>query len=88
MSSPPSGGPEKFAGKASNFFGRMGANLETFWERVTEGIEIQALWAQFMAEARASYSLYTREVDWAAMERESAPNASSRPPARCSGPCC
>ena len=71
MPTPPSSGPEKFAGKASNFFGRMGANLETFWERVTEGIEIQALWAQFVAEARASYSLYTREVDWAALERES-----------------
>ena len=71
MPTPPSSGPEKFAEKASNFFGRVGANFETFWERVTEGIEIQALWAQFMAEARASYSLYTREVDWTALERES-----------------
>ena len=71
MSSPPSSGPEKFAEKASNFFGRMGASLETFWQRVTEGLEVQVLWTQFVAEARASYSLYTREVDWAALERES-----------------
>lgn len=71
MSPSPSSGPEKLAETASNFFGRVGANLETFWERVTEGIAIQALWAQFMAEARASYSLYTREVDWAALARES-----------------
>jgi sigma-B regulation protein RsbU (phosphoserine phosphatase) len=71
MSSPPSSGPEKFAGKVFVFFGHLGAHLGTFWQRVTEGIEIQALWAQFMAEARASYSLYTREVDWAALERES-----------------
>jgi sigma-B regulation protein RsbU (phosphoserine phosphatase) len=71
MSSRPSSGPEKFAGKAFVFFGHLGAHLDTFWQRVTEGIEIQALWAQFVAEARASYSLYTREVDWAALERES-----------------
>ena len=71
MSSLPSSGPEKFAEKASNFFGRMGASLETFWQRVTEGLEVQVLWTQFVAEARASYSLYTREVDWAALERES-----------------
>jgi sigma-B regulation protein RsbU (phosphoserine phosphatase) len=37
---------------------------------VTEGVELQALWAQFRAEAEASYSLYTGEVDWAAIERE------------------
>jgi hypothetical protein len=84
MSSPPSSGPEKFAGKVFVFFGHLGAHLGTFWQRVTEGIEIQALWAQFMAEARASYSLYTREVDWAALE----PDASPKPPARCSGRCC
>jgi sigma-B regulation protein RsbU (phosphoserine phosphatase) len=71
MSTSPNSGPEKFAGKAFVFFGRLGAHLGTFWERVTEGVEIQALWAQFVAEARASYSLYTREVDWAALERES-----------------
>ena len=49
----------------------MGAQIEAFWQRVTEGIEIQVLWTQFVAEARASYSLYSREVDWDALARES-----------------
>jgi phosphoserine phosphatase RsbU/P len=38
-----------------------------FWERVTEGIELQQLWRQFMAEARESYSFYSRDVDWKAI---------------------
>jgi sigma-B regulation protein RsbU (phosphoserine phosphatase) len=35
-----------------------------FWQRVTEGIELQDLWGQFKAEARSSYGLYSRDVDW------------------------
>ncbi len=34
-----------------------------FWQRVTEGIELQELWKQFVAEARVSYSLYSSEVE-------------------------
>ena len=49
---------------------RVGQRFDSFWGRVTEGLELQALWAQFIAEAQASYSLYAREVDWAALERE------------------
>ncbi|MGH9434037.1 MAG: PP2C family protein-serine/threonine phosphatase [Terriglobia bacterium] len=37
--------------------------MKTFWESVTEGIEIQDLWAQFRAEARASYGFYVKDVD-------------------------
>jgi sigma-B regulation protein RsbU (phosphoserine phosphatase) len=48
------------------FFDAIG----TFWQRVTEGLEIQVLWSQFTSEARASYSLYTREVDWDAFRHE------------------
>lgn len=44
--------------------------IGNFWQRVTEGLEVQALWTQFTAEARASYSLYTREVDWEALQGE------------------
>ena len=51
------------------FFDQVGI----FWQRVTEGIEIQALWAQFTAEARSSYSLYTREVDWDGVKTETPP---------------
>jgi sigma-B regulation protein RsbU (phosphoserine phosphatase) len=71
MAQTPSSGPEAFAEKAGNLFTRIGRHLDVFWQRVTEGLEVQVLWTQFVAEARASYSLYTREVDWAALERES-----------------
>jgi sigma-B regulation protein RsbU (phosphoserine phosphatase) len=54
-----------------DFFGRFGKRVDDFWQRVTEGLEISALWVQFVREARASYSLYSHEVDWEALERES-----------------
>ncbi|MBZ5514089.1 MAG: PP2C family protein-serine/threonine phosphatase [Acidobacteriia bacterium] len=63
--------PTERAHQAANFFSRVGATLDAFWQRVTEGIEIQVLWTQFVAEARASYSLYAREVDWDALAHES-----------------
>jgi phosphoserine phosphatase RsbU/P len=34
-----------------------------FWQRVTEGLELNQLWSQFQADARASYRLYSRDVD-------------------------
>ncbi len=43
--------------------------LEDFWRRVTEGIELQDLWTQFKSEARSSYGLYSREVDWEGIEK-------------------
>ncbi|MFB3921006.1 MAG: PP2C family protein-serine/threonine phosphatase [Terriglobia bacterium] len=48
----------------------FGGKIQEFWQRVTDGIEIQVLWTQFVAEARASYALYEREVDWEALSRE------------------
>ena len=42
----------------------------SFWQRVSEGISVQQLWGQFAAEARASYGLYSREVDWQPVEGE------------------
>jgi sigma-B regulation protein RsbU (phosphoserine phosphatase) len=35
-----------------------------FWQRVSEGRQIDDLWAQFAADARSSYGFYDREVDW------------------------
>jgi len=35
--------------------------LDRFWQRVTEGLEISELWKQFSADARASYRLYHRD---------------------------
>ena len=34
-----------------------------FWQRITEGMELNQLWKQFNAEARSSYRLYSRDVD-------------------------
>jgi phosphoserine phosphatase RsbU/P len=41
-------------------FKRAGA----FWERVSEGRQIDELWAQMSADARATYGFYGRDVDW------------------------
>ena len=35
--------------------------LDRFWVRVTEGLEIGQLWKQFHADARSSYRLYSRD---------------------------
>jgi phosphoserine phosphatase RsbU/P len=39
------------------------ARLQQFWRRVTEGLEISQLWSQFESEARASYRLYSKDVE-------------------------
>jgi sigma-B regulation protein RsbU (phosphoserine phosphatase) len=44
-------------------------SLRSFWRRVTEGIELQDLWSQFRSEARSSYGLYSRDVDWEGIEQ-------------------
>jgi len=36
--------------------------LDKFWMRVTEGLELNQLWAQFRVDARASYRLYQRDI--------------------------
>jgi len=61
---------EKHADTFGEFLTRVVRRLEAFWARVTEGLEIQVLWTQFFAEAQASYSLYSREVDWDALSHE------------------
>jgi serine phosphatase RsbU (regulator of sigma subunit) len=61
---------EKAVASLGDIIMRIGKRIEGFWQRVTEGIAVQVLWAQFMSEARASYSLYTREIDWEALRKE------------------
>ena len=41
--------------------------LRDYWQRVTEGLAIQQLWGQMKADARATYSFYSHDVDWDAM---------------------
>jgi phosphoserine phosphatase RsbU/P len=38
------------------------ARLQQFWQRVTEGLAVSRLWSQFETETRASYRLYSRDV--------------------------
>lgn len=35
--------------------------VQKFWQRVTEGLELSQLWKQFRADARSSYRLYHRD---------------------------
>jgi sigma-B regulation protein RsbU (phosphoserine phosphatase) len=63
--------------RASNLGEGLGTRLDeamnqarSFWQRVSDGISVQQLWAQFAAEARVSYGLYSREVDWEVVEGE------------------
>jgi phosphoserine phosphatase RsbU/P len=44
--------------------------LRSFWQRVTEGFAINQLWGQFLSEARTSYGLYSKDVDWDEIGRE------------------
>lgn len=46
------------------FFRRLESDVSSFWERITSGLEMEALWRQFVSEAREGYDLYSREVDW------------------------
>lgn len=36
---------------------------DRFWQRVTEGMQLNELWGQFRADARTSYRLYSQDVD-------------------------
>jgi phosphoserine phosphatase RsbU/P len=49
---------------------RAGGRSRSFWQRVTEGLEVQQLWGQFISEAKASYGLYSKDVDWDEIKRE------------------
>src|SRR6266852_547075 len=44
-----------------------GQRVQRYWQRVTGGANLEQLWNQFSADARHSYDLYSREVDWDSM---------------------
>jgi hypothetical protein len=54
---PPSAGRQSF-----------GTRISQFWQRVTDGLEINQLWNQFRADARTSYRLYSRGIDYTRRE--------------------
>jgi sigma-B regulation protein RsbU (phosphoserine phosphatase) len=39
------------------------ARLEKFWQRVTDGMNLNELWIQFQADAQSSYRLYSQDID-------------------------
>jgi len=43
--------------------------VQSFWRRVSEGRQIDDLWSQFTADARASYGFYGRDVDWEKIQK-------------------
>jgi serine phosphatase RsbU (regulator of sigma subunit) len=45
-----------------------GQRVQRYWQKVTEGANLEQLWKQFSADARQSYDLYSREVDWEALQ--------------------
>ncbi|HKQ86702.1 MAG TPA: PP2C family protein-serine/threonine phosphatase [Candidatus Acidoferrales bacterium] len=47
-----------------------GRRVRGFWERVSGGFELEQLWDQFLSEARASYGLFSHDVDWDEIDRE------------------
>ena len=55
---------------AANTGSRRGHRFRAFWSRVTEGLELQQLWGQFVSEAKSSYVLYSKDVDWDEIHRE------------------
>ncbi len=40
-----------------------GKRVRDFWQRVTEGMELNQLWSQFRKDAHSSYRMYSQEVD-------------------------
>jgi serine phosphatase RsbU (regulator of sigma subunit) len=47
----------------------VGERLRHFWQRVSEGRQIDDLWSQFVADARASYGFYGKDVDWEEIQK-------------------
>jgi serine phosphatase RsbU (regulator of sigma subunit) len=60
MSTPPAASSVPSARTREHFSTR----LRNFWQRVSEGRQIDDLWSQFAADARASYGFYGSDVDW------------------------
>ena len=60
MSTPPAASPAPPTPAREHF----STHVRNFWQRVSEGRQIDDLWTQFAADARASYGFYGSDVDW------------------------
>jgi serine phosphatase RsbU (regulator of sigma subunit) len=47
--------------------------LRNFWQRISEGRQLDELWSQFAADARASYGFYIKETDSSQFESHKGP---------------
>src|ERR1700676_2118780 len=47
----------------------LSVRLRNFWQRVSEGRQIDDLWTQFAADARASYGFYGGDIDWEEVQK-------------------
>jgi serine phosphatase RsbU (regulator of sigma subunit) len=47
--------------------------LRNFWQRISEGRQLDELWSQFAADARASYGFYIKEADSSQFESHKGP---------------
>jgi sigma-B regulation protein RsbU (phosphoserine phosphatase) len=56
--------PSPTAAAARRARERFSTQVRDFWQRVSEGRQIDDLWTQFAADARASYGFYGSDVDW------------------------
>src|SRR5207302_9812091 len=43
--------------------------VRQFWQRVSEGRQLDELWSQFTTDARASYGFYGKDVDWEEIQK-------------------
>ena len=48
---------------------RFADRIRNFWQRVSEGRQIDDLWSQFAADARASYGFYGHDVNWEEVQK-------------------
>jgi phosphoserine phosphatase RsbU/P len=42
----------------------FGAGIKQFWQRTTDGLELNQLWNQFRTDTRSSYRLYSRGINY------------------------
>jgi phosphoserine phosphatase RsbU/P len=69
MSTPPAASSTTSSGPSARAPEHFTARLRNFWQRVSEGRQVEELWTQFAADARASYGFYGSDVDWAEIKK-------------------
>jgi phosphoserine phosphatase RsbU/P len=66
--------PSVQSGDPARYKAPLRDKTRQFWQRVTEGMELNQLWSQFRKDAHSSYRLYSQEVDRTRIEGVSRSN--------------